>query len=71
MITPEGKRPETVSTTGPVIGPTSIPKDPAAGEPGGLPRTGLRHPDDAGPAGRCPRVGLLGSVARADAAILN
>jgi uncharacterized repeat protein (TIGR01451 family) len=44
IITPEGHTPKTVTTTGPTIGPTSIPKDPVSPSRGLLPRTGLAIP---------------------------
>lgn len=44
VITPEGHPPVTVSTRGPVIGPDSIPKDPAPPSRQPLPRTGSMIP---------------------------
>jgi uncharacterized repeat protein (TIGR01451 family) len=44
VITPEGHQPVTVRTRGPVIGPDSIPKDPASPSRRPLPRTGSMVP---------------------------
>ena len=41
VITPENGPPATVTTRGPVIGPDSIPKDPAPASRRPLPKTGL------------------------------
>jgi hypothetical protein len=41
VITPENGSPVTVRTRGPVIGPDSIPKDPAPASRRPLPKTGL------------------------------
>ena len=40
IISPKNGKPVTVSTRGPVIGPDSIPKDPAPASRRPLPRTG-------------------------------
>ena len=44
VITPANGRPTTVSTRGPVIGPDSIPKDPAPASRRPLARTGAMVP---------------------------
>jgi uncharacterized repeat protein (TIGR01451 family) len=69
IITPEGKTPKTVTTSGPTIGPTSIPKDPVSPSRGQLPRTGLAIPMTLTLLAGALGYGLLELKRRADAAL--
>ncbi|MDQ2650567.1 MAG: DUF11 domain-containing protein [Actinomycetota bacterium] len=71
IISPEGKPPKTVTTTGPVIGPTSIPKDPISPSRGSLPKTGLEIPLVLTLLTGALGYGLLHLRRRADAAALS